>query len=87
MFHFNDTAINLRNKYRIRLNEYKQYVRVEMLDKPSGFHFNQPGHSLSHLSGLFLEHVKSSDTFVLKAREFFYIQKFDVYNNCLNKEP
>ena len=46
-----------------------------MLDKPSGFFFNQPGHSLSQLSGLVLEHVRSSDPFVLKAREFYYIQK------------
>ena len=31
--------------------------------------------------------TKSSDPFVLKAREFFLIQKFDTYNNGLNKEP
>ena len=53
-----------------------------MLDKPSGFHFNQPS-----LAGLVLEPVKSPDPFVLKAREFYYIQIFDTYNNGLNKEP
>ena len=73
--------------FRNRLMEHKQYVRSQLLDKPSGHHFNQPGHSLSHLSGLVLEHVKSPDPFVLKAREFYYIQKFDTYNNGLNKEP
>jgi hypothetical protein len=73
--------------YRIRLGEHKQYIRSENLDKPNGFHFNKPGHNQSHLSGLVLEHVKSSDPFVLKAREFYLIQKFDTYNNGLNKEP
>ena len=73
--------------FRNRLSEHKQYVRSEMLDKPREFHFNPAGHSLSHLSGLVLEHVRSSDPFVLKAREFYYIQKFDTYNNGLNKEP
>ena len=58
-----------------------------MLDKPSGAHFNQPGHNQSHLSGLVLERVKSADPFVLKAREFYLIQKFDTFNNGLNKEP
>ena len=72
---------------RIWLSEHKQYIRSENLDKPMGFHFNQPGHNQSHLSGLVLEHVKSSDPFVLKAREFYLIQKFDTYNNGLNKEP
>ena len=73
--------------YRIRLGEHKQYVRSQMLDKPSGNHFNLPGHTQSHLAGLVLEHVRSSDPFVLKAREFYLIQKFDTYNNGLNKEP
>ena len=58
-----------------------------MVDKPSGHLFNKPGHSQAHLAGLVLEQVKSSDPFVLKAREFFLIQKFDTYNNGLNKEP
>ena len=38
------------------------------------------------LAGLILEEVKSSDPFVLRAREFLYIQKFDTYKNGLNKE-
>ena len=58
-----------------------------MLDKPSGFHFNQSGHNVSHLCGIVLEKVKSPDPFVLRAREFLYIQKFDTYNNGLNKLP
>ena len=76
-----------RRPYRLRLAEHKQYVKSKILDKPSGFHFNQPGHDLSHLSGLVLEQVRSEDPFVLRAREFLYIQKFDTYRNGLNKEP
>ena len=73
--------------YRARLAEHKQYVRSNLLDKPSGYHFNQDGHNLSHFAGLVLEHVKSNDPFVLRAREFLYIQNFDCYRNGLNKEP
>ena len=73
--------------FRIRLAEYKQYIRSQNLANPSGHHFNLPGHQQSHLSGLVLEHVKSSDPFVLKAREFYLIQKFDTYKNGINQEP
>ena len=38
--------------FRIWLGEHKQYVRSENVDKPSGYHFNQPGQNQSHLSGL-----------------------------------
>ena len=76
-----------RRSYRIRLGEHKQNVRSTNLDTPSGYHFSQPGHNLSHLAGLVIEKVKSSDPFVLRAREFLHIQKFDSYRNGLNKEP
>ena len=61
-------------------------MKNNILDTLSGSHFNQPGHNLSHLAGLVLEKVKSADPFVLRAREFLYIQKFDSYRNGLNKE-
>ena len=70
--------------FRQRLAEHKQYIRSKTLDKPSGWHFNQRGHELSHLAGLILEHLKSSDPFVLRARENLYIQKFDTYRYGLN---
>ena len=72
--------------FKTRIGEHKQYVRSNLQDKPSGFHFNQPGHDLSHFSGLVLEHVRNVDPFVLRAREFLLIQKFDTYRNGLNKE-
>ena len=73
--------------FRNRLAEHKQYIRSKNLDKSSGYHFNKAGHNLSHLAGLVLEHVKSDDQFVLRAREYLYIQKFDSYRNGLNMEP
>ena len=73
--------------YRNRLAEHKQYIKSKLLEKPSGFHFNKDGHNLSHFAGLVLENVKRNDPFVLRAREFLYIQKFDCYTNGLNKEP
>ena len=73
--------------FRDRLAEHKQYVRSKDLKKPSGYHFNQAGHDVSHLKGLVLENVKSNDPFVLRAREFIYIEKFDTWTNGLNKEP
>ena len=47
----------------------------------------QIGHDISHLKDLVLEKVKSHDPFVLRAREFIFIEKFDTWNNGLNKEP
>ena len=72
--------------FRLRLVEHKQYIRSKILGKPSGGHFNQQGHELSHFAGLILEHVKSSDPFVLRAREYLFIQKFDTFRNGLNGE-
>ena len=76
-----------KRAYRTRIGEHKQNIRSKNLETPSGFHFSKPGHNLSHFAGLVLEKVKSSDPFVLRAREFLHIQKFDCYRNGLNKEP
>ena len=74
-------------QFKARLAEHKQYVRSKNMDKPSGWHFNQQGHDVSYLGDLVLEHVQSNDPFVLHAREYLYIHKFDTYRNGLNKNP
>ena len=61
-------------------------MRSKTLDKPSGGHLNQQGQEVSNKVGLVLEHVKSSDPFVLRAREYLYNQNFDTYRNGLNGE-
>ena len=54
---------------------------------PSGDHFNLPGHSQSDIQGLGIEHVRSTDPFILKAREALLIKKFDSFRYGLNQEP
>ena len=56
------------------------------MEEPSGQHFSLPGHSVSNLQGLAVEHVRNKDPFVLKAREAYLIQKFDSYRKGLNQE-
>jgi hypothetical protein len=73
--------------FKKRFSEHKQYIRSNDIKKPIGYHFNQSGHDISHLKGLVLEQVKSSDPIVLRVREFIYIEKFDTWANGLNKEP
>ena len=72
--------------FQQRFSQHRDYVKREVLTEASGDHFNQPGHSVSDIQGLVLEKVKSKDPYVLKAREHFYIQKFDSYRNGLNRE-
>ena len=42
--------------------------------------------AVSKLKGLVLEKVRSKDPYVLKAREHFFIQKFDTFRHGLNQE-
>ena len=80
--------VGLRSRsFKERFAEHKQYIRSQDTKKPSGHHFNQAGHDISHLKGLVLEKVMSHDPFVLRAREFVFTDKFDAWNNGLNKEP
>ena len=67
--------------------EHRNYPKNGKVDEPSGEHFRLPGHAVSDLFGLAIEHVKSNDPFVLKAREALLIRKFDSYRNGLNKDP
>ena len=72
--------------FQQRFSQHRDYVTRGILTEPSGEHFNSPGHSISDIEGVVLEEVKNRDPFVLKAREHFYIQKFDTYRNGLNRE-
>ena len=40
-------------------------MRSDILEEPSGYHFNTPDHNISHLADLVLEHVQNLDPFVL----------------------
>ena len=75
-----------KRRFSKRFAEHRDYPKSGRVDEPSGQHFTLPGHSVSNLQGLAVEHVKNKDPFVLKAREAFLIQKFDSYRKGLNKE-
>ena len=45
--------------------EHRDYPKNGRIEEPSGQHFRQAGHAVSDLFGLAIEHVKSSDPFVL----------------------
>jgi hypothetical protein len=55
-------------------------------DNAVGEHFSQPGHSLDDFSFQAIEKVRSRDPFVIKARESFWIGKYGVLDQGLNRE-
>ena len=72
--------------YKQRIAEHKQYIRSNLLEKPSGFHFNQPGHCLANMKTIILEQVKTNDKSYRLEREKYFINKFNTYYEGLNKE-
>ena len=76
-----------KRRFNRRLYEHIYYVTTKKMDEPSAQHFCQAGHSGHDLVALGLEHVRSHDPFVLRAREHLLIKKFDSYRNGLNQEP
>ena len=76
-----------KQKFNRRLYEHLYYVTSRKMDEPSAQHFCQAGHSAHDLVALGLEHVRSRDPFILRAREHLLIKKFDSYRNGLNQEP
>ena len=76
-----------KRKFSDRMSEHRDYAKFSKIEEPSGEHFNSAGHSFHNLQGLAVEHVKSKDPFILKARESMLIKKFDSFRNGLNKEP
>ena len=59
-------------------------MTTKKMDEPSAQHFCKAGHDLIALG---LEHVRSWDPFILRAREHLLIKKFDSFRNGLNQEP
>ena len=76
-----------KRKFKDRLAEHRDYPKRDVLTEPSGMHFTKRGHNVSHLRGLVLEKVRSSDPFILKTREHLLIRKFDTFRHGLNQEP
>ena len=61
-----------------RFQEHRGYVTQKVLTQPTGEHFNSSGHSVADLTIHAIEHVKpSSDPYVRKTREAFWIRKYN----------
>jgi hypothetical protein len=73
-------------QFKDRLSEHRDYPKRDVLTEPSGEHFNKPGLGVHHMKGQVLERVRSTDPYILKAREHMYNQKFDTFRNGLNQE-
>ena len=69
-----------------RYYNHISYIRQKKLNEPAGKHFNLKGHGLQHMKGLLIENVRSNDPLILKIREEFYIDRFDTFQNGLNRE-
>ena len=76
-----------KRKFKTRISEHRDYVKSENLNEPSGEHFNKPGHSIHDFEAMVLEQVREKDPYILRARESFYIKKFDTFHKGLNQEP
>ena len=57
---------------------------IQSTSKPVGKHFQLKGHEVHDMKFVVIEHVKSQNPFVLKARESFWIQQYDAVKHGLN---
>ena len=62
---------------RNRCTEHRGAV-THHWDTGVGDHFNQPGHDLACFNFLPFEKTRSSDPFVIEARESFWIERYGV---------
>ena len=76
-----------RRILKFRLAEHRGYVSNEDISMATGEHFNSPGHSLSDLSIVVLEKVRSTDDLYRKEREKYFIRKFNTFYQGLNRQP
>ena len=72
---------------KFRLAEHRGYVSNEDISTATGEHFNSPGHSLSDMSIVVLEKVRSTDDLYRKEREKYFIRKFNTFYQGLNRQP
>ena len=70
-----------------RISDHTGYIRTRKLDKATGSHFFQPGHSLANMTTTIIEKVNSEDIFYRKERETYHIRKFYTNYRGLNLRP
>ena len=70
-----------------RIKEHISYAKNKTINKATGNHFNQPGHSFNNMRFTVVEKVKSNDKVYRKEREKHYINKFNTYYDGINDMP
>ena len=70
-----------------RICEHLGYIRTKKLEKPTGNHFNSPGHSMANMTVTILEKVRKTEWQYRKEREKYLIRKFNTYYCGLNLKP
>ena len=73
--------------FKERIKEHIGYARTRKTNRPAGYHFNLPGHSIQHMKFTILEKVKSTDPIYRRERERYLIDKFDTFHSGMNKKP
>ena len=68
-----------------RFREHIGYVENKQLEKATGEHFNQKGHSVSDIEFVVLEKIFSLDPGVRKERESLFIKNFNTKHKGMNK--
>ena len=71
--------------YTRRMQEHLSYVRNKKLDKATGHHFNEPGHTIANMQMTILELCHTKDPMVLGVREQHYIKLFNTYRRGINR--
>ena len=72
--------------FKERLKEHLSYVRNKKTSEPTGFHFNQPGHKISHLRATILEICNSNSKIYRETREELFIQNFQTKFHGMNRK-
>ena len=68
-----------------RFSDHRGYVSNRLLKKATGYHFNQPGHSLSDMEVTIVEKLHSQEGQFRRIREKNYIQIFNTKHKGMNK--
>ena len=71
---------------KYRMADHRGYVSNEDTTKPTGAHFNSPGHSLKDMKVTIIEKVKKEDDMYRKVREKYHIEKFNTFHQGLNRQ-
>ena len=77
-----------QNPLHIRVNGHRNDIRHKRCDKPVAAHFCSTDHSLSHLTILVLEQMRSENELLRKRRESYWIHQLQsLHPTGLNLDP